>query len=373
MRASISKSLTYQHLSIRIVLSILTLVIPWVAPATFAQSRREQVEGVENFGRVSDRFFRGGAVTADGVKNLAEMGVRAVVDLRDEPNADEPAICDRNGIKYFNFPMTGHNTPDDKAVSEILSIIQNAKGPVYIHCSAGKHRAGTIAALYRTRVQGWSKEKVWAEQRSYGFGMPEEHPELYAYVYGSRAERGGMIARSAADDQDQDKSSSKEKRKKKEESGARSLPRARATAGLSSEASYITVAEAIKRAKAEGGSGEVLKVDLEWDPARSVATWDVTFSSGSEYEIEANTGKLLGTKPKAPNKLAVLSPLELERNKLLTFQEIIRKAEAGRGQTVTEMELKRIKGRSEAVYEVVLADGVTLYYDAATGDAINDI
>jgi protein tyrosine/serine phosphatase len=57
-----------------------------------------------------------------------------------------------------------------------------------VHCSAGKHRSGTIAALYRTRVQGWSKEKAWAEQQSYGFGTPEKHPELYDYVYGSRSQ-----------------------------------------------------------------------------------------------------------------------------------------------------------------------------------------
>jgi hypothetical protein len=37
------------------------------------------------------------------------------------------------------------------------------------------------------------------------------------------------------------------------------------------------------------------------------------------------------------------------------------------------MELKRIKGRTETVYEVVLADGVTLLYNAATGDMINGV
>ena len=102
----------------------------------------------------------------------------------------------------------------------------------------------------------------------------------------------------------------------------------------------------------------------------------MTFSSGHEYEIEATTGNLLGTKPKAPAKLAVLSPLALNETStkgLLTFQEIIRKAETSRGKTVMEMELKRIKGRSETVYEVVLADGATILYDAATGDIINGI
>ena len=120
----------------------------------------------------------------------------------------------------------------------------------------------------------------------------------------------------------------------------------------------------------------MLKVDLEWDLARSVATWDVTFSTGVEYEIEATTGNLLGTKSKATAKLAVLSPLLLNEPSakgLLTFQEIIRKAETNRGQTVMEMELKRIKGHSETVYEVVLADGETILYDAATGNTINGI
>ncbi len=414
---------TAQIRIVQIAFLVATIIILAFAQAALAQNSREQVEGAKNFGRVTERYFRGGAVTPTGIESLAALGVRTIIDLRDSPNPDEPAVSRRNGIKYFNFPMTGHDTPDVKAVNEILSIIQKAKDPVYVHCSAGKHRAGTIAALYRMRVQGWSKDRAWAEQRSYGFGTPEEHPELYAYVYGSRVERGGLSARASADNEDRDKSSSKEKKKKedklakakkdddddddddakkerrdkkdkkkdkartaatadsiradddvKEESAVNTKPsRIRATAGLSPDAGYITVAEAIKRAKAEGGSGAVLKVDLEWDPARSVATWDVTFSSGSEYEIEATTGKLLATKPKAPAKLAALSPLELERNRLLTFQEIIRKAETSRNQTVMEMELKHIKGRSETIYEVVLADGATLLYDAATGDAINGI
>jgi hypothetical protein len=33
-----------------------------------------------------------------------------------------------------------------------------------------------------------------------------------------------------------------------------------------------------------------------------------------------------------------------------------------------EMELKRIKARSETLFEVVLGDGTTLYYNAETGN-----
>jgi uncharacterized membrane protein YkoI len=55
---------------------------------------------------------------------------------------------------------------------------------------------------------------------------------------------------------------------------------------------------------------------------------------------------------------------------LLTFQEIIRKAEAGRSQKVMEMELKQLKGRPQIIYEVVLQDGITILYDATTGKVI---
>ncbi|HXG68875.1 MAG TPA: PepSY domain-containing protein [Blastocatellia bacterium] len=145
---------------------------------------------------------------------------------------------------------------------------------------------------------------------------------------------------------------------------------ARAAASLSADAGYISLADAIKRARAEGGSGEVLQIDLEWDAARSVTTWDITFSSGTEYELDAASGKRLAAKPKSPTKLAALAALdrELSGKKLLTFEDIIRKAEAKHGQPVMEMELKRIKARSETLFEVVLGDGTTLYYNAETGN-----
>ena len=190
MRHSIAKAVPFHRfLSPLITLVLATLAL---APMATAQSSSNRVEGVANFGQVTERYFRGGQVTPSGVDKLAEMGVRTIIDLRDKPSEGEPEACKRNGIKYHKFPMDGSLTPDDKSVNEILSIIQNAKEPVYVHCSAGKHRAGTIAALYRIRVQGWSKERAWAEQQSYGFGPAEEHPALYAYVYGDALNKGSV-------------------------------------------------------------------------------------------------------------------------------------------------------------------------------------
>ena len=325
----------------------LALAILASAPATFARSARDETAGVKNFGRVTERYFRGGEVTPEGVGNLAKLGVRTIVDLRDDPGADEPAACQRFGIEYLNIPLTGHDTLEHQVVDRILAIIQNAQEPVYVHCSAGKQRAGAIAALYRMRVQGWSKEKTWAEQESYGFGMPEEHPELYASVYGAPTKPA-----------------------------AKGTPAEPATKGLSADADYIPLSSAIRTARAGGAIGDVLKVDLEWDKERSVVTWDVTFSSGTEYEVEAVSGKLLDSKPKSPAKLAVFSPLPMKGSTpsgIVTFQEIIRRAETSHGRTVMEMELKQVKGHPGAVYQVDTADDATLYFDATTGNALEGL
>ena len=154
--------------------------------ATLAYAGHERVSGVTNFGRVTDNFFRGGKVTARGLENLHAMGVRTVIDLAGN-NSSEEKTCRRLGIKYYQFPMDVDRRPDDASVEEILRILEGAREPVYAHCSAGKHRAGTITALYRLRVQGWSAKRAWAEQASYGFGPPGKHRTLYEYVYG----RGG--------------------------------------------------------------------------------------------------------------------------------------------------------------------------------------
>jgi protein tyrosine phosphatase (PTP) superfamily phosphohydrolase (DUF442 family) len=172
------------------------LVATGPSGTAWAQGGRKQVAGVTNFGRVTDLYFRGGKVTPEGIQNLYDMGVRTIVDLAGK-GGDEEATCKQLGIAWHSFPMDGSATPDDATIQEILSIIQSAKAPVYVHCSAGKHRAGTVCALYRTRVQGWTPEKAWDEQQSYGFGPADGHPELYAYVYGGG---NGPVAANTGDE-----------------------------------------------------------------------------------------------------------------------------------------------------------------------------
>ena len=69
------------------------------APAALAGGSSEHVAGVTNFGRVSDTYFRGGKVTAEGLRNLYAMGVRTDVDLAG--SGGEEALCKQLGITYY--------------------------------------------------------------------------------------------------------------------------------------------------------------------------------------------------------------------------------------------------------------------------------
>jgi tyrosine-protein phosphatase SIW14 len=179
----------YAHLFVAVALVFIVIHPP------FAQAGSEQVKGVNNFGRVTDLYFRGGEVTNEGVRRLHDMGVRTIIDLTGD--RDEEAAARRLGMKFYSFPMDGGERPDDAKVAAILKIITEAEEPVYAHCKGGRHRAGTIAALYRIRVQGWTPEKAWKEQQSYGFGSVSDHRQLYAYVYG--ADRDSSRAKTKSD------------------------------------------------------------------------------------------------------------------------------------------------------------------------------
>ena len=57
--------------------------------------------------------------------------------------------------------------------------------PILIHCRAGLHRTGCMAAIYRMEYQGWTPERAVDEMRAHGFGdfaCTAANDYVYQYV-----------------------------------------------------------------------------------------------------------------------------------------------------------------------------------------------
>src|SRR5579859_4217077 len=66
----------------------------------------DAVPGVANFGLVSKDLWRGGQPTPEGMQWLARLGVKTVIDLREE--ADESSIIPP-GVRYVRIPVSPFN------------------------------------------------------------------------------------------------------------------------------------------------------------------------------------------------------------------------------------------------------------------------
>ena len=138
---------------------------------TFAE-RVGDGRGVENFAKITPQLYRGAQPTREGFDRLKEMGVRTVINLRQHHTDKDEA--EGSGIELVDIPMhagvTGSTAPADDDVRKFFEIaLDPAKQPVYFHCAHGKDRTGTMAALWRIEMEGWTPEEAMQEMKSFGY------------------------------------------------------------------------------------------------------------------------------------------------------------------------------------------------------------
>jgi protein tyrosine/serine phosphatase len=124
-----------------------------------------------NFHRVSDALYRGGQPAKGGLRRLADLGVKTVVNLRGE---DENAAAERReaealGLRYFSVPMGRTGAPTDEQIARVFEIVDAQEGrPVFVHCQRGSDRTGAVVAAYRIAREGWAPERALEEAEHYG-------------------------------------------------------------------------------------------------------------------------------------------------------------------------------------------------------------
>lgn len=153
--------------------------------ATLAQEEQAH-KHLPNLYRVSDGLYRGGQPTEEGLELLIKLGVKTIVNLRDDDSRAraEEAGAIRAGLRYFNVPLPTFHRPSNEKVSEILSIISAPENqPVFVHCKRGADRTGTVIAIYRIEYDGWTDESAKKEAEHFGLGFWQFHMKDYLADY----------------------------------------------------------------------------------------------------------------------------------------------------------------------------------------------
>ena len=163
----------------------LTLLLAACAVASGAESHKWAVKitdqpGLENFHRVTPNLYRGRQPTAEGLRSAEKLGVKTVVDLRVFHSDADEAVGTKLKLERIPF-NTWH--PEDDDVVRFLKIVTARKcQPVFVHCQHGSDRTGTMIAIYRIAVQGWTKREAIDEMTKGGFGFHPMWKNLIAYI-----------------------------------------------------------------------------------------------------------------------------------------------------------------------------------------------
>jgi len=60
--------------------------------------------------------------------------------------------------------------PTDAELKAFFDVVLDpARQPVYIHCAFGKDRTGTMAAVYRLEMDGWTADEALQEMEAFGY------------------------------------------------------------------------------------------------------------------------------------------------------------------------------------------------------------
>jgi protein tyrosine/serine phosphatase len=153
--------------------------------SSFAQTTPSGFPNVKigNFGQMDERFYRGAQPLPDDYQALKDLGVKTVIDLRNDPTDYEKAAVETLGMRYVNISMSGWKSPKDRQIEEFLKLANDPEtGVFFVHCKAGIHRTGVAGAVWRFTKYNWGYDQAYKEVKNYNFSSGLVHGALKSFV-----------------------------------------------------------------------------------------------------------------------------------------------------------------------------------------------
>lgn len=128
--------------------------------------------GVPNLATVDPApraIYRGGQPSKAGFATLKEMGVKTIIDLRDDNVSWEKEVVTKHGMRYVHIPSNAART-NNSTIARFLAAVARAQRPIYVHCKRGRDRTGLEIACYRlvNQQDQWTREAVIDDLRRHG-------------------------------------------------------------------------------------------------------------------------------------------------------------------------------------------------------------
>ena len=136
--------------------------------------------GLPNLFKVNAGLYRGAQPTAEGVKELKKLGVKTIIGLRDK-HSDKDILGDSK-IAFEHIPIKTWNPKESDVVRFLQIVTDKTRQPVFVHCQHGADRTGTMCAIYRVAVDGWTKQQAIDEMTKGGFGFHSVWTNLPKFI-----------------------------------------------------------------------------------------------------------------------------------------------------------------------------------------------
>ncbi|HEX8146164.1 MAG TPA: hypothetical protein VF591_03090 [Pyrinomonadaceae bacterium] len=139
---------------------------------------------IKNFGQMDERFYRGAEPKSpEDIRALKELGIHTVIDLQARPEPGERGWVESLGMRYVNIPMVEKTYPRPEWVAAFMRTVDDpSTGKFFVHCAGGRHRTGSMGAVYRFEKYGWGYEQAYAEMKQFDFYTRWGHGDFKTFV-----------------------------------------------------------------------------------------------------------------------------------------------------------------------------------------------